>query len=205
MTTQALDLQQLEKRAYRTLYDDGLVELFLGGSFLTLAAFELFGSLGYGGIALALVIPLWKAARQVISEPRIGTVRFREERISKERRKALALFVGGTATLVGGIALFFLADRDPSSMDWLQGLGYLPFGGILTFLICVAAIVLELPRLFLYAGVCVAAMLVGHFLDVRLGWVLAFPGAVAVLVGAVMLGQFLRAHPIPRPPEDDGA
>ena len=118
MTTPT-DLNELEHRAYRTLWQDGLLDLFVGIAIVCIGTSWVAGSPVLGAVVPALLVPLWQATRKRLVEPRVGYVEFSSERKGRERRSLGALLLLGVLMLVLGVAVYFVTRTDPSHLAHL--------------------------------------------------------------------------------------
>jgi uncharacterized membrane protein YccC len=205
MTTD-MDLKQLERRAWRSSFQDGLLDIYLGLLLVLLSipallpgifTSELREYAGYVGFALVAFLVYWWAKRYVTA-PRMGRVRFRATRKARQTM-AKVVYVGSA---LGGAMLLLLA------LAWRSGT---PGGG---------SPWLGTPELFAL-GIGFWMMLVfglgSHFLDFRRGYligavyalafggtilldepvVFAICGAVLVCVGLIVFIRFLQTYPKP--------
>ena len=205
-----LDLKDLEKRAFRSTFQDGLWDIYLGVLLLLMGGAPLVISLGLesGGWLLAVdvalvllaVVAFW-AAKKYITVPRIGQVKFGAKGKARQRRTSLVLFV----SVVVGIALLLvqLAARGGRA-DWALSDLLIPGVWVVNVLVVfgLAAYFMGFERLYLYGilyAVPVPLWLTSHrWTDIDLG-VAAFavPAGIMILIGAVSFVRFLRDYPIP--------
>ncbi len=112
-----LDLKQIERKAFRSTYQDGLWDIYMGVIVATLAIFAYRPESGYSAINIigfvltALVVQsLFWAGKKYITLPRMGQVRFGPAR--QHKKKTLAIILGIIiliqASIVGLTALGWL-------------------------------------------------------------------------------------------------
>jgi hypothetical protein len=203
--------KELERRAFQTTFEDGLWDILLGlllllmGTGPVLSGYEEMSItviaivLGLVGVAVFLGFFLGK---KLITLPRIGRVRFGEERQRRLRKTTLVLSVSVLAGLIAFFSFFLprLTGFDPG-----------PYFPIILFAVnCVvvfslAAWYLDYGRAYLYGWLYAASFPLGMLLMeyTRFGFHLVY-GLFAlpmVAVGVVLLVRFLRANPVPRPDE----
>lgn len=98
--SQSLDLKEIEKRAFRSTYQDGLWDIYYGLIVVFMAVFIYRPETGYSpmniilstcGFAVAYI--LLYLAKKHITAPRIGTYKFGEIRRNKLRTMAIILGV----------------------------------------------------------------------------------------------------------------
>ena len=86
--SQNLDLKALERKAFRSVHQDGLWDIYLGGMLLALSLFFSIpengeGELNYTLLALlgvAIVFAVFQLGKKYVTVPRMGQVRFGPER-----------------------------------------------------------------------------------------------------------------------------
>ncbi len=192
-----LDLKAIEKRAYLSIWEDGLIDVFAGVALLGLGLFWLTDYAVFGGLLPALLIPFWPAARRWITVPRAGSVQFSRERRATERRKLSGLLFAGSATLLLGVALYFTVVRDGvSSREWLAAaIPALP-GILLAFGATLTGSMIGARRFYAYGVLLVVGGGVGIWLRLEPGVYMAAAGAVILLAGLMMVVRFVRKYPI---------
>lgn len=208
------DLKALERGTFRAVTDDGLWDVLIAAVFSMLAIAPLLSeSLGdfwssavFAPIWLATYLIIWGVRRRVLA-PRVGIVRFGEDRKRRLRRFSLVMLVVNVAAALLGLAAAIGVQR-----DWIDlgssGIGY-PLALGITILIgfSVGAYVASIPRYYLYGLMLAIAPLIGewlwrHDLAAHHGYPIVF-GAAAVIIFVVGISRFvtrLRAHPLPRDP-----
>ena len=203
------DLSGLEKRAWRSAFQDGIWDIYLGLLFLGLAIApfgEMLGLpeelgtmiivIGCNSIAVLFLI----LGKKFITIPRIGFVKFGAKR-KKLKKKLLAFLVFNIL-----LAFLFLFVNISGFFDWLN-IGNLVEPLIIGLLLItiplsILAYFLEFHRLYIYAiffglGFFNSELLypfVGSPLDLFLS--LGLVGIAVVSIGLVYLVQFLRKYPL---------
>jgi len=192
------NLKELERRAWRSMHDDGLWELFLGATLLILGVSALVRVESWA-IAVHLILSVgivvsMVMAKRLITVPRMGVVNFGPGRREKHRKTtALLLFSFGL-----GAALFLAIASGGSISTWFRGnLGLVNlFAGVWALVVCGGmAYWLDHPRL-LFAGLVYAAVF-SHLLPVGTAMTALVGGTVIIIPGLIMLIRFLRKYPLP--------
>jgi len=196
-TTDPLDLASLEESTFRSRYDDGLLDLLAGLALLAMGLSIGTEMSGMAGVWAALIFPMWLGLRQRLIEPRTGYVEFAPERRAKLRRTQIILVLGGVFTLLGGVAVFVMTNREAGGPGIMKQLGPIPFAIALALPALIGALLLGVHRWFVHAGVIVGLVSAGHVLDLPFRLTLSTAGAIVLLIGVVILVRFLRAHPVP--------
>ncbi|MCW4006596.1 MAG: hypothetical protein NWF04_08410 [Candidatus Bathyarchaeota archaeon] len=197
MTTQP-NLKELERRTYMSYNQDGLLDIFAGvyvlgfGLGITLdAMFDYSIGLFLPAFLIALVLPLWISAKQKITMPRIGFVKFGRH----SQNKLSAIYIG---LLASGLVAFFLFAilHGGEWTDFLfqNGLLIVGVGGFA--LCCLFGYTLGLKRLYIYGAVAFAVLAAGHFLEIFFAYLLIALGAAVIAVGFAMLAAFIKKYPV---------
>ena len=202
--SQPKSLQEAERKVFRTAYQDGLWDVFLGCFVLMFALAPLLSaSLGdfwssmvflpfWGLVALAI----WLIRKHVVA-PRVGVVKFGPARKRKLRSIGLVMLVVNVVALVLGI-VFALRSPVPGQAVPIA------FGLIFLLGLSIAAYVLDFRRLYLYGLLTGLSPLVGEWLYTQHGvahhgFPLTFglSAAIMILTGLVIFVRLLRDNPLP--------
>ncbi|MCP4357054.1 MAG: hypothetical protein GY796_03430 [Chloroflexi bacterium] len=219
--SQQINLKKLEQKAYRSNFQDGAWDIFLGlllfQSVIDVVLYRigwpptliLMTTLGY----VVLVLVAFTLVKKYVITPRIGLVNFGPVRKAKNKKLMLLLslsILGGVIVFAGIVAGYFEANSgavtDEAPMTFVP-LGLIAVVPIVVF--SVAAYLLDFSRAYLYGWFFGLALPLNVLLDERFG--ISFPlatavfSAVMVLIGLVLFVHFLQTHPLNRPdwPEQD--
>ena len=202
------NLTDIEKKAYRSTFQDGIWDIFLGSTLMTLAICALLSNRGMPeGRQMTVLIVLQAAAlvffivgKKCITVPRMGFVKFGPQRKSKIRKSRTVLL----ASVVAGVAVFLVAllAMRGSSAGRPRLMIFLPLAWMVNAIVVFSllAYYLDCTRLYAY-GVLFAMpvpldMAIKKFAGVNLSPVtLAIPATVMLVVGMVLLLGFLRQYP----------
>jgi len=209
-----IDLKALERKAYLTYHEDGLLDIGIGSTLAWIGVVVL------TDVDLPIYLwyiigtTIWTTAKKQITVPRIGYVEFRETR--KDRiRKLISLFVLVLSiTMVLGV-LAFRASGAVETPGWLialQNYGDILLGSVLLGggLISVGYSA-EVKR-FTHYGIAAATLhVLNHFLTMNPTWDMwQGMGPVNLLLGLVMLGngfmllrRFKEKYPLTGEPLDE--
>ena len=210
--SEKIDLKDLERKAFRSTFQDGLWDIFLGMLLLNMGGGTLLGgteaSVLWSMVVLTLfagaVLILFWAGKKFITTPRIGSVKFGAQRKGKLKRVRLALFV---SVLLGALmALWGVGSR-------IAGVPYmiarLPLPAYVWAAQCVvvfslAAYFMDVTRFYLYGVLYALAFPLGVVLaentslsgSVSMAITFGLAGGPMVLVGVVLFFRFLRRYPV---------
>ncbi len=206
-----LDLKSIEKKVYRSFFEDGFWDIFIGmlllgfGLAWTRIFFDIFEPLAIMIISIiwnTITFLIYYLGKKFITIPRIGIVKFGQKR--KVRQKKLKIFL--LINVLFGCVIFILT--------FFGLLDFLAIGGSLTPLLIgliaytlpftIIAYFLEFNRLYIYALMGgfsfflsdIIYSILGSPLDSILGF--GVPGGIIVVIGLVFLIKFLRKYPKPK-------
>jgi len=191
--SESLDLNKLERKAFVSYHQDGLLDIFLG---TLLAAWGLTMETmlrGMGGIWFVVFFPILLLARRRITYPRLGYARFTRER--QNRRRMAVLF---TLTALLGLMVAFLWSNQsfPGLRDWLHRYIVIFFGGLIAAVLLFKAGISGIKRLYLYAAVILISFAAAQWSPFPIQYSFIISGAVILAGGAVVLVRFLRRYPV---------
>jgi len=199
-------LREIEKRAYRSTFQDGLYDIFFGGAFLILASIPLLSYAGIptlfgymAGVILVLIVVLGK---RHITIPRLGMVEFGSGR--KSKRLWLLLACAAFFFLASPLIIMMPGNGLGGEMSQRVGLPIILALGVGPLLVATAYF-LDYPRMYIYAAVLFAGMPHSAMMYDFIGWPLntvlsfGFPGLIILGYGLVLLSRFMAKYPIPSP------
>ena len=207
--TEKLNLKELERKAWRSFFDDGLWDIYLGLllALMGVSAFmnnlELTEAMHMGiyiGLLIVVMLAFW-AAKRFITVPRIGRVKFGSERKKRRIKTSLVLF----ASVVFGFILFLLLDgvargNINRALPWdvivpaAWALNMLLVFGLMGYF-------LEFERLYfiglVYAIVLPLDAILRKTTELRIvPYMFVFAGFLIIVIGTVYLTRFLHNYPV---------
>jgi hypothetical protein len=203
--SQQISLKEAERKVFRTAYDDGLWDIFLG-SFLLLFAVAPFLTPILGDFWSSVVfLPFWalvflviRLVRKRVVTPRVGVVHFGQVRKARLRTFTVAMLGLNAIALILGFVVAPNFGKVPGQM--------IAFGMGAMFLIgfSIAAYFLNIIRFYVYGLLTGLAPLVGEWLWIHgvaahHGFPITF-GATAgimILVGLAIFIRLLHDNPLP--------
>ncbi len=197
-------LKAVERRAYRSTFNDGIYDIFFGIAFLILGWIPVLRNIGIPGNYeylpfLVLPLILWLGKRY-ITIPRLGAVEFGPKR--KTRR--LLFLVVCAAFFFMTLPLLLM----PAFQDFGAGLSEnvgLPMtvGMVAGPLVMIAAYFLDCPRIYIYAALLFFGIphsgFLYDFVGIPLNSLISFglPGAAILIYGLTLLVNFMKKYPGP--------
>jgi hypothetical protein len=209
--SQNLDLKAIERKAFRSVHQDGLWDIYLGGLLLVLSLFFAIpesgqGELTYMGLALLgvlIVFLFFQLGKRYITMPRMGQVRFSPER--QKRKVTLAWIMGAFVLITLGLNLYSLyvwnaADSaQPVNLNLAPALERAVVASIAALIAGISTMVIsyfkEFTRGYYIAVLMGVAFFLTLWLDSTVPMIVA--GALILLPGLVIFIIFLRQHPLP--------
>lgn len=198
--TEEPNLREIEKKAYMSYHQDGLLDIFVGvyvlGFGLGIWA-ERFFDPGFGSIMPAILVaallPMWIQAKRKVTMPRIGFVKFGP----RGTHRVHGLFIG---LLMMGLAMAFAFTlTQGGSPLWLKTI--LQYGmiliGIVSLAICsLFGYSMGLRRLYAYGLLTLILFVSGHLIGIFFGYILLILGATVMVDGFALLISFVRKYPL---------
>lgn len=199
-----INLKEIEKRAFRSTFQDGLWDIFIGILLLNLSIFPWLSeeymspsSIIIVSLTITIVVFIgFYLGKRYLTIPRIGILRVGSDRKSRLKKLHVVLIVSA----VGITALLFLTrylgrfSRVPFP--------FLIFGIQAIVVFSIGAYFLSYHRLYLYGMFFAMPLPVGYALAKsqypisKLILITGIPGFIMVLVGTVMLTLFLFKYPV---------
>jgi hypothetical protein len=201
-----MSLKEAEQKVFRTRFQDGLADIFIGclvlifaiaptlsvklGDFWSSAVFLPFWALVYTGI--------WLAKKYVV-EPRIGPFKFGPRRKEKMKKFTTLMLIVNVISVVLGAIFAKYFHYTPALLYTLI------FGFIVMIFSGIAAVYLECFRFFVYGFLVLLALFTGEMLFVfyrvpHHGYPITFgtSAGIILLTGFVLFYQLLQKYPLPK-------
>jgi hypothetical protein len=210
--SELMDLKALEKKAYRSTFQDGLWDLYLAGLMVCLGILGVLQGmrddtwiwlLGYL-VLIGVVVGLFILGKKYITVPRLGKVKFGAKR---KRRKMILTGILSLAVLLN-LLLLLITIGVIKAPAWLQsGVDDLSRRGVMdtlvplfsglfvTVVLCVISYFIEF-----YRGMYIAVLFgTGIYIDMAFDMPIAMLvfGILAAFPGLILLIRFIRDYPLP--------
>ena len=205
-----IDLKELEKKAWRSTFEDGIFEIYFGILHLNITIgviidevlptpYRLIVMFSIIGLGLTFLL----IGKKFISEPRLGKVKFGRTRIIRKVKTIAVLTVNFLALLI----IFLISALNPQLRLQLPGYLFDLIVGLLFFTlpICFIAYFLQFKRLYIMAlllglGFSLDELFTLFPIPELIGSILAF-GVISISIicmGIVVFIRFLRKYPLPK-------
>jgi hypothetical protein len=213
MMSETISLRELERKAWQTSFQDGLLDAYLGLLLLVAGIPELLTGVfstelrQYAArVALMLLafVSYW-ALKRYVTTPRMGRARFGPAR---KARRARAVVLYGISAVGLALTLFlilaWLGAGSTAEEPWLgvRELFALGLGGWMMIIFAIGSHLMDFSRGYLIGALYALAFGGTILLDEPI--ILATCGVVTVLLGLVVFWRFLRTHPKPAQLEPGG-
>lgn len=210
--SQQIDLKELERQVYRSNFQDGLWDIFLGLLLLQMVGAILYRQ-GWSPLWILLVMAGYvglgvvgfKAAKKYVILPRMGLVHFGPERDKKKKKLSLVLslsILAGVIVLAALLLIYNFVVNNPAPA--VPQYGWLIFSGVFLAVSVIAASVIgyltDFPRAVLYGWFFGLAFPLNIWLDNQFG--ITFPlatvlfAAIMIAIGLILFVRFLQRHPL---------
>jgi len=200
--TKEPNLREIEKKAYMSYHQDGLLDIFVGVYILGFALgiwVDITLEFGFGSIMpailIATILPIWIEAKRKITMPRIGFVKFGPRGTHRLMGVLIGLAIMGL--------LFFMAFAFTSAQGgrplWLQTI--VQYGmiviGIASLAICTLfGYSMGLRRLYAYGLLTLILLVSGYFIGIFFGYILLVLGTTVMAAGFALLISFIKKYPL---------
>jgi hypothetical protein len=206
--SQTINLKELERKAWRPVFQDGLWDIFLGLLLLAMAIGALLSDIGvpeawsttiYVTLMVLSMLILW-AGKRFITLPRMGRVTFGPKRKTKLNWVRVVLLL---SVLVGaGVSVAGLAVRG-NRPEWLNTTFFFPAAWVVNAMVVfsLGAYFLDFNRLYLigvlYALPVPLDIMFHKFASMDLTFfAIGVPAMVILIIGLVVFTRFLRDYPL---------
>jgi len=202
--SQNLDLKEIERRVHQSVFQDGLMEIMMGGFLLVVGA-SLVMDMKWGVLLISLLViflgnPLLERAKKRYVYPRIGYVKLRPEKEADPKGIVVAAIV--FVVILLGSGLFTLAiGKDRGWAFWFKY--FLP--GSTGFMLAIGPFWLGetygvrrgyvLAVLFLLSGIVIPVLGIASGYE-AVGLECLVVGVISLISGVIMFTRFLRNNPV---------
>lgn len=207
--TENLDLKEIEKKTWRSFFEDGIFEIYMGSLYLgvgitsslfDIAPFSLFHLFGYFIIIFGLIFFI--LGKKFITYRRVGKIKFGRKRKVRKLKTILILSVNFII-----LSVFYLIGvfAPPSYLIFPSWLNSLIMGVLFTTIpISLVAYFLDMPRFYIIAfqfGITFFLFeLFSLFLLEPFNLILTFTinGSIMIGMGLNCFVKFLKKYPSPK-------
>ena len=202
--TQAIDLKELEKKAWTSTFEDGIHDIGIGLILVVATICQIFNEGSPYLYPLFIVPALFIIiAKKCITVPRMGVVKFNKER---NRKTKMFRFIM-TSLLIFLVTLTLTSGKwfhpELSITQVINNNGTIIVGAIVFIIPCSVAYFLNWDRMYFYAVLYTLSFALNEITIADTGviasgayaWLIS--GIMITVVGVVYLVRFLRRYPLP--------
>jgi len=192
--TEKINLKEIERKAYTSYHQDGLIDIFAGFFILSFSLWLILDMAWMGWILWLVVVSAYAAAKRVFTIPRIGLVKFPQRRV---KRTVAGFVLLGVLSFVLGIVTFMQVEGGSTPLWLLFAIEnyMLVIGVSVAALFCVVGYTFRTKRMYPYALLTLVVFVTGHFLYFPLYYYVTLLGTLILLSGLAMLIRFVRKYP----------
>ena len=210
---QKMNLKEIERRAFRSTFQDGLWDIYLGLLLLNWVIAMMLTGTGLPlpwvmvimlASALLQMLAFW-AGKRFVTTPRIGLVKFGPQRQAKMKNLRAVLFL---SVLLGVImSIVGLGARGNGLPGWLAGIPIPAYVWAAQAIVVfgLGAYFLDVTRFYVYGVLYGLPFPVGVLLSENttltglssLAITFGVAAGVMILIGVVLFVRFLRDYPVP--------
>lgn len=206
MSEMNFDLKELERRAFKATFQDGLWDIYLGLMLLPMTIWfvlviprDLPDILVIGTMMVLLLLPylgFWLSKKYVVA-PRLGYVRFGKGRQKKRKKIGLVLSL---SVMISAILVIMTATATIPELAilplWTVPVGIMGIKLIIVF--SLLAYYLDFPRAYLYGWFYALAIVeLVQKMGTEAAYIVLAPlfALVMIILGSILFIRFLRSHP----------
>jgi hypothetical protein len=201
-----INTKEIERKAFLTYHKDGILDIYLGFSIITLSflflaeARTMMGA--FSGILVLFPI-FYRESKKSYTFPRLGYVKFSGKK-GRSRNSFLILFGLLTLSLIGGLGAFYLGNIgdylwvEAVKANWFWFLSLLSLGLFMLF-----GYITDLRRLYYYGLVSFILFASGNYIPIDGFWLILILGGVVMATGLILLQRFVHEYPLKSSVRDD--
>jgi hypothetical protein len=205
MTTN-VDLKRLERKAWTSFFQDGLLDILMGLTLLAVGFPAMLPGIFTSGLSqdvaaavlMVLALLAYWGGKRFVTVPRTGRAEFSSARRSRQTKAAVIYAISAVAgAIVFLMTMLGLSSNPPA---WVQCLGVegflaLGIGGWMLLIVGLASYFTDYTRGYVIAALYALAFGGKVLLHNPIMFIVA--GMLAVVMGLVVFVRFLRTHPKP--------
>lgn len=185
------DLRDAERKNYHFYFEDGILDIIAGLPVLSFGLGMVFDATLLFIFTWLPMILYWPA-KQAITLPRMGYVKFSPERQRKISKNMVLLLIAGSVFAVLGFVVTLGFEGQVFNLrDFMMKYSLLVLGAIMASAFVLISILFELRRFSGYGALVFAAWLIPFIFPIREGTPVALIGGLISMIGFGILVRFL--------------
>lgn len=189
-----INLEEIRRKAYTSYHQDGLIDILAACSILSFAAWTILDMIWLGWMSIVISTSIYAAAKRALTIPRIGFVKFPQQRT---RGMLTALVALGALSSVLGLIAFMQVEGGTTPTWLLLAIEYymIVIGVSTAALFSAAGYTFRTNRMYAYALLTLIIFVPGHFLNFPFYYYLLLLGTLTLLLGLGQMTRFVRKYP----------
>jgi hypothetical protein len=190
-----INLKEIQRKAYTSYHQDGLIDIFAACFILSFAAWDILDMAWLlGWMSFVIGTSIYAAAKRALTIPRIGFVKFPQQRTKGMLTALVAL---GALSSILGLITFMQVEGGTTPAWLLLAIEYymLVIGVSVAALFCAAGYAFRIERMYAYAILTLIIFVPGHFLNFPLYYYLLLLGTLILLLGLAQMTRFIHKYP----------
>lgn len=207
---QDTDLRELERKAWTTYFQDGLIDILFGFILLVSILSSTLSNMGVPDVVrISIYVPLmflcpaiYVAGKKFVTIPRLGLAKFGSERRARRKKVIVGLIITQLVLLIILILSFLKAVTSGFLTSVIVTLNILVALSLLAYY-------LDYPRMYIIAVLFAMTeptyYYLQHHTNITYIGVIAYgvPAGIILIMGIVVFSRFLRRYPLPAKEEVD--
>lgn len=191
-----INLKDIERKAYTSYHQDGILDILIAIFILSVAGWIIVDMAWFGWIFYLIAASIYAGAKRAVTVPRIGFVKFSQQRYKKMVWVAVSL--GVLLNILGLVAFMQTAGGSPPVWVLFAFENYMIVIGLfVASLFCFVGYTFRARRMYAYALLTFVTFGIGYFLSYPLYYYIILIGTLILLTGLTMLISFIRKYPLP--------
>jgi hypothetical protein len=190
-----VNLKNIERKAYTSYHQDGILDILIAIFILSVAVWIILDMAWLGWMFYLIAASIYAVAKRAITVPRIGFVKFPQQRYKKMMWVAVSL--GVLLNILGLVA--FMQTTGGSTPVWLVWAieNYMIVIGLfVAVLFCFVGYTFRARRMYAYALLTLVTFGIGYFMSYPLYYYIILIGTLILLTGLTILIRFVRKYPL---------
>ena len=191
---QKINLQEIERKAWRSYFQDGLIDMFIGIIMVT-SAIRTFTDNVWFTFLIFVGVFIMIGGKRYITNPRVGVVKFGPERTMKRLKLGSLIGIAVIITVILVLPVPFIRDFMKALPQIIPSL---MVASLFVVIFGAMAYYLNYSLLAVYGLMFAAGELLWEIYGIPVGpSVMLIFGCMILGIGIFCLSQFLRKYPLP--------
>jgi hypothetical protein len=199
-----LHLKQLRRKAYLGYHQDGIIDLLIGATIIGFGFWRMTDNIVFTSLSW-LSFSLYVGLKRMVTIPRFGYVRFDEV----QRKTQISIGLGLLIILmlaIGGLLFFARPDQlSPEMLTFMRKFHEFVMSGIGAATMILFGLLFGITRIVGYG----IFMLISLWFAIQIGFpgdlTLLTIGGLILIVGFILLANFIRRYPVQSTESENGA